>query len=160
VIETKEVYAYNVDGKRTLYENLWRSGDELHRTKKEYEFDDDGNESFYAEYFWDDSTNDWKGHYQRSYHEKDASGNYIVVIEYRWNDDGQWVENYYINYPDVDQTAPIALNPVEVEVTESGGLNYEFNLESLLLPSLTGYGEVTYTIGTITDDYNILGNIN
>jgi hypothetical protein len=140
-----------------LYEDLKRDDDGLFGEKEAYEYDADGNKSSEAYYRWNTSTDNWRGYEKRTFHEKDASDNLIVVINYRWDVD-QWVkDSYYIHYPDADQTAPIVLKPVELDVTEN---SYAFDLESLLLPSLTGYGEVTYTVGTIIDDYNIVGDIN
>jgi hypothetical protein len=131
-LSSKETYAYNVAGKITLYENRYY-----------YSFSGDGSD----------------GGGDKALYEYGADGNVFLRTYYRWYDNEWGISNHTLYYPDATQTAPIALNSVGVEVPGNNARNYDLDLESLL-PDLTGFGALTYTIGTVADNDNVIGDLN
>jgi hypothetical protein len=129
---SKETYAYNAEGKMTLYE-------------RRYSYSPSGDGS--------------DGGGDKEVYEYGADGNVFFYSYYNWYDNEWRISSYTLYYPDADQTAPIALKPVTVEVAGNNARSYDLDLESLL-PGLTGFGELTYTIGTVTDADNVIGSLN
>ncbi|MDR1162009.1 MAG: Ig-like domain-containing protein [Tannerellaceae bacterium] len=159
-INSKRVNAYDANGRRLLYEDLYLSNSGLGGYKEEYEYDAYGTAS-YIDSYWDTANEAWRGNSRTTYYEKGKNGSTIVANHYWWEDDQWIISGYTLYYPDAEQVAPIELKDTQIDVTESYMINYTFNLESLL-PSISDavLGEVTYSIGTVTNDYYILGTIN
>jgi hypothetical protein len=158
MLDSKSITERKDNGQTTLSESLSRYNGVLSGSRRVYEYDADDYLSSFESYRWDAPTGTWSGNERMLYSRRGASGNTISVSNYGWNIN-QWEKNgYAIFYPDGDQTTPIALKPTPFEVTEGLVFSYEFDLESLL-PDLTGFGELTYTIETVTNTDGVLGAI-
>jgi len=71
------------------YEDGWI---EHGKYKLEYTYDNNGNETMYISYYWDDETNDWIKDRKHEY-TYDNNGNCTMEIYYYWNYEDGWIEH-------------------------------------------------------------------
>jgi hypothetical protein len=158
VLNEKTVTERNDKGRVINSESLKRSDGILRGDKEEYEYDDKGDRLSEAYYLWDSEGDAWRGDYRIVNKEKDDDGNPVAAYYYRWNINKWERSGSTLYYPDAEQKAPIVLARTIFEVAEAFSHKYKFDLRSLL-PDLTGFGKLTYTIGVIKNDDGILDDI-
>ncbi|MDR0750837.1 MAG: Ig-like domain-containing protein, partial [Tannerellaceae bacterium] len=155
-LSSRDVYAYNEAGQQTLYG--YYSPHDDYGYKWEREYDADGYESSYANYYWDAAGSAWAGRNKEVYTERNEQNNIIITTLYSWNINRWEKSRYRIEYPDATQTAPVALKPVLFEVSSACEASYPLRLESLL-PGISGFGALSYDILMVDDPDDIAGDI-